>query len=252
MMGPLILFLLAVLQISNAQNVVHIGKIQQAQAANKAANKSPFLSTTLSTKIDFTSSSTSSHHLEFDTTRKSIFSETLTHFFTKIFQDQQVYDVKILSVNLFDDHILSKDGTAVALKSSTENSEESHTLSFTTVISGEYTNISQIDSISNESFKKMLIHVAAKFQQHLIKYIQDEAMEDEYFRNIESVVLDDFERISSSGGVSGVKGQDSGNEQGQEVMGMSNDTVNTASIIAIVIGSLVFVVLVFASVKYHK
>lgn len=164
-----------------------------------------------------------------------------------------MYDVKILSVNLFDDHILSKDGTVKALKSSTEKSEESHTLSFTTVISGEYTNISQIDSISNESFKKMLIHVAAKFQQHLIKYIQDEGMEDDYFKNIESVVLDDFERISSSSsGVSGVKGQDTGNGQGQEMMGMSNDTVNTASIIAIVIGGLVFVVLAFASVKYHK
>ena len=239
MMKQLILFLLTILQTSNAQNVVHIGKIQQAQAANKAANKSPFLSTTLSTKIDFSSTSTSSH-LEFDTTRKSIFSETLTHFFTKIFQDQQVYDVKILSVNLFDDHILSKDGTALKAAK-----QETHTLSFTTVITGEYTDISQIDSISNDSFRKMLIHVAAKFQQHLIKYIQDEGTEDEYFMNIESVVLDDFESISSV--VNGVKGQEQGH-----VMGMSDDAVNTASIIAIVIGGLVFVVLAFASVKYHK
>ena len=151
-----------------------------------------------------------------------------------------MYDVKILSVNLFDDHILSKDGTALK-----QTKQESHTLSFTTVITGEYTDISQIDSISNDSFKKMLIHVAAKFQQHLIKYIQDEGTEDEYFMNIESVVLDDFERISSV--VNGVKGQEQGH-----VMGMSDDAVNTASIIAIVIGGLVFVVLAFASVKYHK
>ena len=63
--------------------------------------------------------------------------------------------------------------------------------------------------------------------------------------NIESVVLDDFERISTV--VNGVKGQQQGH-----VMGMSDDAVNTASIIAIVIGGLVFVVLAFASVKYHK
>jgi hypothetical protein len=269
--------------------VVHIAEIQQAQAANKAAaaaaaittQTSPFLSTTLSTKITLASSSSLSSpspvtDFFLDTKQKSIISETLTHFYTKIFTDQTTYPIKIISVVLFDDHILSKkNGQAVnnniVAKSRQQsqqqpvydgdNNDEHHhninIVSYTTVISGEYTtdvnsNNNQIIMVSNDEFHKMLIHVTTKFQDHLLKYLHDVSSTTtsdstaNFGNTVKSVVLDDFEKIGSSGS--------SSSSSDVEIMGMSmtQDTVHIASIIAIVISGLVFVVLSFATVRYHK
>ncbi|KAL7542170.1 hypothetical protein ACHAXR_011575 [Thalassiosira sp. AJA248-18] len=249
-MKSIILFLLPILSITNANKIiVNNDLIQETPKLNNNNNNNkltnPFLSTTLSSKI--TSVSTDS---DFDTERKSLFSETLSHFLTKIFKDQQVYHVKIISVNIFDDHIL-KNGQYVKLQqqrsSNGDNDDDAgHTLSFSTVVSAEYTNENDINTIANDSFHKMVMHVCDKFQSHLVQFMKDTG--DPYFMNVESVVLGDFERAPVAAGSSGLVGAKSKNE----VFGLSEDTVDTASIIAIVVGGIVFVVLAFASVKYYR
>ena len=275
----------------NAQ-VVHIAEIQQAQAVNKASTaatattntnkRSPFLSTTLSTKITFASSPPSSlQPLDDGSTtlaaQKSILSEALTHFYTKIFSDQTAYNIKIISVVLFNDHVLSsnnKNGQPVDVITQQQSQHHDdddngdggneHTISYTTVISGEYTTTSsttttsaiqnQNQMISNDEFHNMLIHVSTKFQGHLLKYLHDvvsstsSSAKNLNLRNVRSVVLDDFERIVTSSSSS------TSSSDALEIMGMSmtTSTVHIVSIIAIVISALVFVMLSIATVRYHK
>jgi len=63
------------------------------------------------------------------------------------------------------------------------------------------------------------------------------------------VELGDFERMHH--GVEGDVGT-TGGDGDSKVLGMSNETVNVASIVAIVIGTMAFLVLIFASMKYYR
>lgn len=208
---------------------------------NEAPPRSPFLSTTLSTTITYSSPPPS---LQLDTARKSIFTEALGRFLTKIFDDQQVYDLKIVSVNIFDDHVLHR-GVEEELSSSNKRrksngDDDTHQkISFSTVVAAEYTEESQIDSIAGESYRKMLVHVCDKFQGHLLKYVDETG--DPYFANVISVALGDFERLHGT------------NENGgNKVFGMEEDTMNLISIVAISVGGVMFVVFAFASIKYYR
>jgi hypothetical protein len=242
-MKTLILLLLSILTITSAQEPSTREQRIVATHGNQLPN--PFLSTTLSTKITSVSS-----NFDFDSVRKSIFSETITRFLTKIFTDQQVYDVKIISVNIFDDHVLKIGDREVEYNpQKSENGEQ--VVSFSTVVSAEYTQEAQ--ELASGSFGKMLMHVTDKFQSHLIKYMKDTG--DPFFLNVESVVLADFERIHVTGGntESGQTTSDAKVTKNQnEVLGMSEETLNTASIVAIVVGSITLIVLLFASVKYYR
>ena len=84
--------------------------------------------------------------------------------------EQQVYDLKIISVNIFDDHLLHNgqydEGTFVGHlvvnndKSLDEDGVQPTVLTFSMVISAEYTSIDEMEgsTISSENFRKMLIH----------------------------------------------------------------------------------------------
>lgn len=245
---PLILALFSILQISHAQNVIINEAVQEGQAQN---SKTPFLSTTVSAKITYNSESSSSSLLHFDSARKAIFSGSLTDFLTKIFSDQQVYDLKIIGVNIFDDHILHNgqydQGTTVGHQVAGETIGDGNqpvALSFSMVISAEYTSEIQMDTISSETFRKMLIHVCDKFQSHLLRYMQEETG-DPYFMDVESIVLGEFEKVEG----------DVGQRGGQatiEKEEMSVESIHVASIVAIVVGGIMFIVLSFATVKYHQ
>jgi len=234
MMNSIILLLLFIFQTATAQK------------ANTNTPKNPFLSTTLSTKITSVSGD-----FDFDSERKSLFSETLTNFLHKIFEDQQVYDVRIISVSIFDDHLL-KDGHVVETKREDRNNDDDaqHALSFTTVVAAEYMNEEDIDSIANDNFRKMLVHVCDKFQGHLIKFMKDTG--DPYFMNVESVALGDFERIHGNTRAGQQSVQAASANDNNEVLGMSGDALNTASIVAIAVGSIVLVVLLIASIWFYR
>ena len=74
-----------------------------------------------------------------------------------------------------------------------------------------------------------------------MSYIEDLEVENYIFGNIDSVALYDYDTpvVGSS------------NEE-VKTLGMSQDTVNIASIIAICVSGLVFVLLSIASVRYYK
>lgn len=244
-MKPLLILLFSIIQITCAQNSIRNRKFQEAQLKNNEQTSNPFLSTTLSSKITF-SQSASSYDLTLDSARKSIFSETLGDFLTKIFQDQQVYDLKIISVNIFDDHILKEDGHFED-QTSQQMNDAQRTLSFSTVVAAEYTRENEINSIANKNYRQMLVHVCDKFQGHLLQFMKDTG--DPYFMGVESIVLGDFEKMYSAKDLSVYEDRTDSNSK---VMGMSGETLNIASIVAIVVGSIVFVVSLFFSVKYYR
>lgn len=240
--GSLLIALLCFLQhIIHAQNIIaHKEGVQSSK---------PFLSTTLSAKIIYSSVSSTSY-LHFDTTRKSIFADILAQFLTKVFTEQQVYDLKIISVNIFDDHLLHNgqynEGTYVGhLVINNDKLDEDEVqpaiLTFSMVIIAEYTSTNEMDStISSENFRKMLIHVCDKFQSPLLQYMQ-EKLDDSYFEDVTSIVLTDFERVAVNQiqltGLAAIEKR------------ISSDTIFVYSIAAIVVGGIVFIFLSCATVK---
>lgn len=244
-MRPLLLTLLSLLQTIHTQNIfLHNEGIQNSE--------SPFLSTTLSAKVTYNSESSSTSFLQFDSTRKSIFSDTLADFLAHIFTDQEVYDLKIIGVNVFDDHILHNgrydEGTYVGhlvdFDGETDGVDELPTvLSFSMVISAEYTSEGQMDSISSDTFRKMLMHVCDKFQSHLLKYMREKSG-DAYFTGVDSIVLVDFERVDTNPGQAG------GPTTIENMMSAYN--IYVGSIVAIVVGGIIFIVLSVATVKYYR
>ncbi|KAL3822119.1 LOW QUALITY PROTEIN: hypothetical protein ACHAXA_011897 [Cyclostephanos tholiformis] len=185
------------------------------------------------------------HVLQFDSARKSIFSASLADFLTKVFMEQQVYDLRIIGANIFDDHIL-QNGQYVE-GSSVENQvkDDGETIvSFSMVISAEYTSEYQMDTISSATFRKMLVHVCDKFQSHLLKHLQDKTG-DSYFMYVRSIVLEEPERVEEN---SGQKGSHVAIEKQTSV----DNSKKVASIIAIVVGGTLFIVLSFAAVKFHR
>jgi hypothetical protein len=243
MMKTLTLALLSLLQIIQAQNAVFYNEaVQEPHAQN---SKTPFLSTTVSAKVTYNSESLSWSVLQFDSARKSIFSASLADFLTKVFMEQQVYDLRIIGANIFDDHIL-QNGQYVE-GSSVENQvkDDGETIvSFSMVISAEYTSEYQMDTISSATFRKMLVHVCDKFQSHLLKHLQDKTG-DSYFMNVRSIVLEEPERVEEN---SGQKGSHVAIEKQTSV----DNSKKVASIIAIVVGGTLFIVLSFAAVKFHR
>lgn len=202
----------------------------------------PFVSATLSTTIAYNSEisnlpSASPFYLHFDSARKKIFSSTLTKFLTKIFDDQQVYDLKILNVNIFDDHILN-DGPNAQQEQNLEGGNTSKkSWIFSMVVSAEYTTENQAGTITDSNFSNMIAHVCNKFQSHLVDYLQGTG--DSYFMEVESIVVDKFRLIN-----------DENVQQIQYlVLGMPSAKVHFVSILAIVVGGILFFVLSIASFK---
>lgn len=244
MMKAVTLALFPLLQKIHAQNAVlfYNDALQESHAKN---SKTPFLSTTVSANVAYNSESLSSSVLQFDSTRKSTFSASLADFLTKIFTDQQVYDLKIIGVNIFDDHLLHNGQYDEGSSEENQVRYDGETiLSFSMVISAEYTSENQMDSISSETFRKMLAHVCDKFQSHLLKHLQDETG-DSYFMYVRSIALGEPKSVQ-------------GNEvqHGSHVTIKNKETVaastHVASIVAIVVGGMLFIVLSFAAVKYHR
>lgn len=236
--GWLLLAVLCFLQhLIHAQNIIAHKEVAQSSK--------PFLSTTLSAKVTYSSVSSTSY-LHFDTTRKSIFADILAQFLTKVFLEQQVYDLKIISVNIFDDHLLHNgqynEGTHVDNDKLDEVEVHLPTiLTFLMVISAEYTSIDEMDgTILSENFRKMLIHVCNKFQSHLLQYMQEKS-DDLYFNDVTSIILGDFERVAvNESQVTGLAAIE------KRIL---SDTIFVYSVVAIVVGGIVFILLSCATVK---
>lgn len=247
-MRLIILLLISFLQVTSSQTyhvLVNRGGKDAKDYNTNQLPKNPFLSTTLSTTITYNSefsylSSASPFHLDFDSTRKSTFSITLTKFLTKLFNDQQVYELKVLSVNIFDDHILHDNSYEGGSKGTQQDGTRQKSLAFSMVVSAEYTSESQMDTITNQAFSNMLVHVCHKYQMHLMQYMKETG--DPYFMDVESIAVGEFQKVNLE------------TEQHSQYLavGMSREQLHMASIIAIAVGGILFIVLSFAVFKLYR
>lgn len=265
-------------------------------------NSSPFLSATLRATLSPIPTSTLS---SFDDEKQSLFGEAYTTFVEHVLKSQEVYDVKVLTVSVFDEELLpldevKKDGVKRGLLTnglqfsfhnenqntddyvdeyddsvSTEDDEAEagavsdksaevptkqddqwvySSLRFGIVVSAEHTSeTTEATYMSNEQFRKIILHISNKFHSHLLEYVKDA---DLYFGYVERV---DLETYAVNSGVGTVESDTASSSKlglfkrmENEIKSVEEETLNTWSIVAIVVGGLVFVGLIFASVKFYK
>lgn len=104
---------------------------------------------------------------------------------------------------------------------------EGYTLAFAIVVSAEHT---QQQSLTGADFQAMLIHISRKFQEHLVEYVTD--IDGDYFANVASVIVNDYEASSS-----GINKSSSGSK------------LSTAVIVTIALCSIGFLLFVLTIVK---
>lgn len=265
-------------------------------------NNSPFLSATLRATL---SPIPTSNLSSFDDEKQSLFGEAYTTFVEHVLKSQEVYDVKVLTVSVFDEELLpldevKKDGVkrglltnglqfsfhnenkntddyvdeyddsvsteddaaeagAVSDKSAEVPTKQDDqwvysSLRFGIVVSAEHTSEpTEATYMSNEQFRKIILHISNKFHSHLLEYVKDA---DLYFGYVERV---DLETYAVNSGVGTVQSDTASSSKlglfkrmENEIKSVEEETLNTWSIVAIVVGGLVFVGLIFASVKFYK
>ena len=193
----------------------------------------PFLSTTLATRIS-AAVRDDDDELAFDAARRSLFADTLTRFLAKVFRDQQAYAVKILGAHVFDDRVDAKEAPPPR--------DGKWTRSFATVVTAEYTRADEFGHVADDAFRDMLVHVCDKFQDHLLRFLGDTG--DGFLGSVDGVLLAEFEKRPGSD-VADVTAKSSH-------LGLSDEALDIASIVAIAVGGVVFVVLSLASVRYYR
>jgi hypothetical protein len=263
---------------------------------------SPFLSTTLLTTLSPIATSTLS---TFNTQKQSSFGNAFIAFLEHVLLKQEVYDVKVLSVSIFDEELInmdsgeveerggrllltnglqfnfardddyayddddaddvvteveaSEDGDDDAMQQEEEMSDNNQnkeqwvykSLRFGIVLSAEHVNQpSEVNYMSNEQFQKIILHISSKFHDHLLEYVKDA---DLYFRNVEKVDMGSY--IGDGGLVDQeVEAVKNGilKRVEDEIKSMEEGSLNTWSIVAMVLGGVAFVGLMFATVKVYK
>ena len=254
---------------------------------------SPFLSATLRTTLSPISTSSLS---SFDNSKQSAFSDAYIAFLEHVLENQEVYDVKVLSVSIFDKEMLSLDGDIeerggrkrdlltnglqfsfnddytydddyddddnedaatgdVQLEQSQDiddaddNELGYKSLQFGIVLTAEHTlEPSEDRFMSNDQFGKIILHVSDKFHSHLLDYVKDS---DLYYRNVDRV---DVVSYAGDGGFTDSEIEKLGifEQMENRIRSVEQGTLNTWSIVAIVLGGLAFVGLLLATVKLYK
>jgi hypothetical protein len=180
----------------------------------------------------------------FDNIKKETFCNATEHFFHKIFADHEA-NINILSVGVFDEHITKQSGAEVtAEKLRFGKYPRDHTLTFSTVVVAQHLDEKQQPLMSTEHFHQNVLYASHEFQGHFLTFLRQS--DDVYFSGVDSVLFDKYQanRPSSSA--------ESENIIKDNIMGMSDETLDQASIIVIVIGSVVSAVFLFASFKLYR
>ena len=254
---------------------------------------SPFLSATLRTTLSPISTSSLS---SFDNSKQSAFSDAYIAFLEHILESQEVYDIKVLSVSIFDKELLSLDGGVeerggrkrdlltnglqfsfnddynyddeyndddnddaetgdVQLERSQDNDDTENiqwgykSVQFGIVLTAEHTlEPSEERFMSNDQFRKIILHVSDKFHSHLLEYVRDS---DLYYRNVDRV---DVVSYAGDGGFTDSEMEKLGifEQIENRIRSVEEGTLNTWSIVAIILGGVAFVGLLFATAKLYK
>lgn len=180
----------------------------------------------------------------FDNIKKETFCNATEHFFHKIFADHEA-NINILSVGVFDEHITKQSGAEVTAEELRFGKyPRDHTLTFSTVVVAQHLDEKQQPLMSTEHFHQNVLYASHEFQGHFLTFLRQS--DDVYFSGVDSVLFDKYQanRPSSSA--------ESENIIKDNIMGMSDETLDQASIIVIVIGSVVSAVFLFASFKLYR
>lgn len=279
--------LLLLLPTAQSEKII-IHEIQEQQQILHQDEASPFLSATLKTEISpVYSNSINSDQLD-------LLSKALVDFLEHIFEDQQVYDVEVVGVAIFEEELVRlNEGKRRRLgkgrhedrklmlnglqagqfyredddddddddeyeellywdddetDDDENSSEERYTLTFATVVSAEH---KEHQSLSHSVFQTMLIHICHKFATHLVEYVK--GIDDEYFENVESVIVSGYEMTEQAQQQSGFTQKGTLSTANESEEGMSDSKkLSIFSIIAIVVGTLAFVVMAITAVKFRR
>ena len=204
----------------------------------KAENLNSFLSASFSTSISPVDDAI------FGVIRQEAFCNASSHFFQKVFDDHNA-NVNILSVGVFDEHTYSKKSVQ-AEKLQYRQYPREHSLSFSTVIVAQYSDEDQQPLMSTEHFRQNIFYTSNDFQTHFLTFLQES--EDLYFSGVNSVVFGDYQANKPDEVLVDLDNTASNNN----IMGMSIETLNTFSIIVVVVSSVLSAIFLFASVKLHQ
>jgi hypothetical protein len=205
----------------------------------KAENmQSSFLSGSFLTQLSPVSDSL------FDNFKKEAFCNASEHFFQKIFADHEA-NINILSVGVFDEHITKQSGAEVsAEKLRFGKYPRDHMLTFSTVVVAQHLDEKLQPLMSTEHFHQNVLYASSEFQGHFLTFLKQS--EDSYFSDVDSVIFDKYQAKRPSDLA------ESETIIKDNIMGMSDETLNKASIVVIVIGSLLSAVFLFASAKLYQ
>ena len=181
----------------------------------------------------------------FDDTKKEAFSNASQHFLQKVFSEHDA-NINILSVGVFDEHITKRSGADVSLeKLRFQRHPRDHEVTFSTVIVAQHLDMKQ-PLMSSEHFHRNLLVASREFQDHFLTFLKQN--DDFYFTGVDSVLFAEYQ----SNGPSVSAESDNNISNNNNIMGMSDESLNKASIIVIAICSFLSVVFLFASVKLYQ
>ena len=203
----------------------------------------PYLSASFSTTISPVYDSLSL----FDAAKKVAFSKSSEKFLQKVF-DGHAANIDIVSVGVFDEHITKLSSSSdIEVKRSPSRDRA---LTFSTVVVAQYHQ--KVDEkkphkplMSSDHFHQNVMFATKDFQTHYLTMLK-QGSEDVYFSGVDTVIFDKYQ-ANGRPNVSTTEDSSSTN-----IMGVSDETLNTTSIAVIVIGCVLSAIFLFASFKLHQ
>lgn len=247
---------------------------------------SPFLSTTLMTTL---SPIPASSVTTFNDVKQLSFGDAYIAFLEHVLKNQEVYDIKVLSVSVFDEELLSLDGVDVqerhggrylltnglqfSFNEDDDDYEYDDEAASDDVSAGDEDNT---DVDNGQWVYKSLRFGIVLSAEHMLEPSQERLMSNEqfekiilhisnkfhshlleyvrgadlYFRNVDLVDVSSYADYELAEN----KGDNMGifKQMGNEIKNMEEGKMNIFSIVAIALGVLAFFGLMFATVKFYK
>lgn len=206
----------------------------------------PYLSASFSTTISPVYDSLSS----FDAAKKLAFSKSSEKFLQKVF-DGHAANIDIVSVGVFDEHITKLSSSSdIEVKRSPSLD---HALTFSTVVVAQYQEDDEKKPhkslMSPDHFHQNVMYATKDFQDHYLSILK-QSSEDVYFSGVDTVIFDKYQ-ANGRPNVSTTESGDSSSSS-SNIMDVSDETLNAASIAVIVIGCVLSAIFLFASFKLHQ
>ena len=206
----------------------------------------PYLSASFSTTISPVYDSLSL----FDAAKKVAFSKSSEKFLQKVF-DGHAANINIVSVGVFDEHItkLSSSSDITEVKRSPSRD---HALTFSTVVVAQYQEDDEKKPhkplMSSDHFHQNVMFATKDFQDHYLTILRQSG-EDVYFSGVDTVIFDEYQ---ANGRPNVSSTTEDSSSSSSNIMGVSDETLNAASIAVIVIGCVLSAIFLFASFKLHR